>query len=589
MDIREYEQLVNSKKTPTNKVEGLVGRILRGKNPSDFNTLTDDPSRKVVFLVDSDGLGKLPGLSGYEMLIKVGYTEDYLKTKVEEGCKFKLVVFPEGQVAKLATWDNTLDILSEVYPEFAQIFNNPNVRDQLKSSTFTQLQSSAGFDFAAIDKAGKNDPKYMTADRFSAIKRPSLTDIRAFLYFSVYLKELFTGDGYTRTGSGQRGVPEYIIPNKPIAQLGPSRIMDIEVKIPASALHAVMSRTPGKGELPLPQFFDPRNAESWTYAANFDQLLDEAIKYRKTHNIKASGTDGFRLHVLNIDDQKDFTLPQGSLYVGGKSGRGAIEDSARKAAWIYRNLHHITDMTFTLDTHFAQQIFTRSFLVDAEGNPVPMFSEVPVDAVIHGKVRPNPAMASWLCNGNYGWLCKQVEHYCKELEKKGKYTLLAWPFHCVLGSPGHALLGILQEAQMFHSFVRGTQSNCEVKGGNPLTENYSVLSPEVLTRWDGQGSIAQRNTNFIKTLLKSDAVVVSGQAASHCVKSSIEDLLEDILQQDPSFAQKCYIMSDCMSAVVTPFRDYTAEAESALAKFANAGMHLVKSTDPIETWPGIHV
>jgi len=33
--------------------------------------------------------------------------------------------------------------------------------------------------------------------------------------------------------------------------------------------------------------------------------------------------------------------------------------------------------------------------------------------------------------------------------------------------------------------------------------------------------------------------------------------------------------------------DFTAQAEAALARFANAGMHLVRSTDPIASWPGI--
>ena len=30
--------------------------------------------------------------------------------------------------------------------------------------------------------------------------------------------------------------------------------------------------------------------------------------------------------------------------------------------------------------------------------------------------------------------------------------------------------------------------------------------------------------------------------------------------------------------------DFTPQAEAALQKFADAGMHLVKSTDPIENW-----
>ena len=198
-------------------------------------------------------------------------------------------------------------------------------------------------------------------------------------------------------------------------------------------------------------------------------------------------------------------------------------------------------------------------------------------------------MASWLCNGNYSFLLKQVEHYCDELKKQGKYSLLTWPEHCILGSDGHALVGIVQEARMFHSYARGSQSLCEVKGGHPLTENYSVLRPEVLTRWDGK-PLAQKNTNFVKTLLASDAVIIAGQADSHCVASSIDDLLTEIIAQDPKLASKVYVMTDCMSAVVVPgISDYTPEAEKAHQKFAAAGMHLVESSTPIQSWPGIEL
>jgi len=33
--------------------------------------------------------------------------------------------------------------------------------------------------------------------------------------------------------------------------------------------------------------------------------------------------------------------------------------------------------------------------------------------------------------------------------------------------------------------------------------------------------------------------------------------------------------------------DFTADGEQALARFAAAGMHLVRSTDPITSWPGL--
>ncbi len=174
-----------------------------------------------------------------------------------------------------------------------------------------------------------------------------------------------------------------------------------------------------------------------------------------------SGTFTFLL----IDVQKDFCFPQGSLYVGGRSGRGALDDNRRIAEFIYRNLGVLTNVTTTLDTHFAFQIFFPSFWVDAKGEPLAPFREISSADIDRGDARPNPAVAAWLCNGNYAWLLKQARHYCAELEKAGKYRLYLWPPHCILGSDGHALAGVLHEARMFHSFVRGAQSWVEVKGG----------------------------------------------------------------------------------------------------------------------------
>ena len=344
--------------------------------------------------------------------------------------------------------------------------------------------------------------------------------------------------------------------------------------------------------LPLPRFFDARKAADWSYRPDAAALATAAADWRKTHALRPSAADEARVHLLLIDVQKDFCFPEGSLYVAGRSGTGAVDDSRRIAEFVYRNLGAITDITTTLDTHFAYQIFFPSFWIDAQGEMLTPHRTITADQIASGAVRPNPAVAKWLCNGNYAWLCKQVQYYCAELERAGKYTLYLWPPHCLLGSDGHALVGVVQEARMFHAFARTAQSWCEVKGGNPLTENYSVMRPEVLTRFDG-APLAQRNTQFLKTLLAADAVAIAGQAASHCVKSSIDDLLDEIVAHDPALAKKVYVLTDCMSSVTVPdgrggfVADFTPQADAALARFAAAGMHLVKSTDPIATWPGL--
>ncbi len=346
--------------------------------------------------------------------------------------------------------------------------------------------------------------------------------------------------------------------------------------------------------LPLPPLFEPARAADYGYRPDAAALATAAGAWRAQHAIRPAAADETRVHVLLIDVQKDFCFPEGTLYVAGRSGRGAIDDSRRIAELIYRNLGAITEITTTLDTHLAYQIFFPSFWLDKTDAPLMPYRTITAEQIAAGDVRPNPAMAKWLCGGNYPWLCKQVLHYCRELEKAGKYQLYLWPPHCLLGSDGHALAGIVHEARLFHAFTRTAQSSVEVKGGNPLTENYSVLRPEVTSRFDG-AALAQRNTQFLQTLLGADAVVIAGQAASHCVKSTIDDLLGEIAVADPALARKVYVVTDCMSAVTVPdgkggfAADFTADADAALQRFADAGMHLVKSTDPIASWPGLRL
>jgi nicotinamidase-related amidase len=84
-----------------------------------------------------------------------------------------------------------------------------------------------------------------------------------------------------------------------------------------------------------------------------------------------------------------------------------------------------------------------------------------------------------------------------------------------------------------------------------------------------------------------DAVVIAGQAKSHCVAWTIDDLLADVGSDDP-LAERTYLLDDCSSPVVVPgVVDYTDEANVAFERFAAAGMHVVRSTDPIDTWPAL--
>src|SRR5690606_26298857 len=208
------------------------------------------------------------------------------------------------------------------------------------------------------------------------------------------------------------------------------------------------------GELPVPDFYDPENAARWSYRPDEQAVFERAVRWREQHGIRPAAEDRLRVHLLLIDLQKDFCFPEGTLYVAGRSGRGAIEDNDRIARFIYRNLAVISEITCTLDTHFPHQIFSPAFWVDADGNPPPANRQIIAEQIRSGEVRPNPALAATLAGGDYDWLLKQVIHYCEELERQGKYRLYLWPPHCLLGSEGHALAGVIQEARLFHAYAR---------------------------------------------------------------------------------------------------------------------------------------
>jgi len=345
-------------------------------------------------------------------------------------------------------------------------------------------------------------------------------------------------------------------------------------------------------ELPVPDLYRSGNARDWGYAPDQHALFLAARAWRRQHGVRPAAADQKKVHLVLVDVQKDFCFPRGTLYVGGRSGTGAMDDSDRIARFVYRNLENLSEVTCTLDTHFPFQIFSPSFWLDQNGEPPAPHREITTEDIRAGRVRPNPDVVAWVePEIDEQWLQKQVESYCAKLEKNGKYKLYLWPPHCLLGSDGHPLAGVIHEARLFHAWSRGARNGIEVKGDQPLTENYSVLAPEILFTWDGR-QIAHRNARFIQTLLDADAVVLAGQAASHCVKSTLDDLLVEIAARDPKLARKVYVLRDCMSAVAVPdperpgqfIFDFTPQAEEALERWAAAGMHVVRSTDPMAEW-----
>lgn len=334
--------------------------------------------------------------------------------------------------------------------------------------------------------------------------------------------------------------------------------------------------------LPLPPHFDPEKVGQ-VWKVDYEARAREARAWAQQHAIPPAAQDAPRIALVLIDVQNTFCLPDFELFVAGRSGRGAVEDNIRLCRFIYHNLHRITHIAATMDTHLPMQIFHAPFLVDAEGKHPAPYTMIRAEDVAAGRWRFNPHLAPVLgLSPEEGQA--HLEHYVRTLAQKGKYQHTIWPFHAMLGGIGHALVPAVEEAIFFHSIARYAQPQFILKGNHPLTEHYSALGPEV--NQDPQGrTLVPPNDDLLRLVEDYDAVIITGQAKSHCVAWTVNDLLDALEARGQGhLAQRIYLLEDTTSPVVVPGADFTEAADQAYARFAQRGAHRVTTDQPLDTW-----
>ena len=257
----------------------------------------------------------------------------------------------------------------------------------------------------------------------------------------------------------------------------------------------------------MPTFHDPdRVGEVWRVP--YEERFRDAERWTGEHGLAPAADDATRTALVLVDVQNTFCTPGFELFVAGRSGTGALDDSRRLCSFLYRNLDRITQIVPTLDTHDALQIFHSIFLTDADGHHPDPFTLVTAEDVRSGRWQASAAAAHGL-GVDPAYLQEHLLHYAETLAAGGKYSLTIWPFHAMLGGIGHALVAAVDEAIFFHTVARASRADYQIKGDNPLTEHYSMLGPEVAE--DGQGEpLARRNQPLIERLLRFDAVIIAG-------------------------------------------------------------------------------
>lgn len=234
-----------------------------------------------------------------------------------------------------------------------------------------------------------------------------------------------------------------------------------------------------------------------------------------------------------------------------------------------------------MDSHHKMHIAHPSFWVDSEtgkNHPSP-FTSISSDDVRNKKWTPRNDLSDKLeihidqtifetsaREGGKFNVDKYCEEYTAKLEDGGRFQLCIWPEHCLIGTPGHCIVPNVLEAMDDWLEATGKSIQFVHKGQNLLTEMYSALRAEIPV---------DKSTSFSKTLmndlLKSERILICGQAMSHCVNFTVRDILAHWPSERRS---DLFLLVDCAS----PVPGFENAASSFVNDMKAAGVTVRSST-----------
>lgn len=264
--------------------------------------------------------------------------------------------------------------------------------------------------------------------------------------------------------------------------------------------------------------------------------------------------------LLIIDPQNDFCdIPGAALPV-----TGAAADMQRLAKFMAATRAQLSELVVTLDSHAAVGIERTTFWVTGAGAPVAPFTQITEQQVRDGEFRPRDSARQ-----------SEVVAYLHALERSGRYRLVVWPVHCVVGTWGHNLFDAIANEVAAWEEHRQRPALRVLKGLNPMTEQYSAVQAEV--------PIASDPLTLPNELLLSRArpakgglLFVAGEAASHCVAATMEHLLERMPDDERS---RVVILRDCMS----PVAGFEAQADTFFRRAQEQGARIVTSAEAVQS------
>lgn len=276
------------------------------------------------------------------------------------------------------------------------------------------------------------------------------------------------------------------------------------------------------------------------------------------------------VHMLIIDPQNDFMDENdAALRV-----TGATDDMKRLAGLVDRISPKVADIHVTLDSHRILDIAHPAMWRDENGDQPAGFTPISASDIRDRTWTPRNENAKPKALG--GKTIRQyMIAYAQTLEAAGNYGLMIWPPHCIIGTSGHNVQSDLMNALQGWEVKNFASVENVTKGTNVWTEHYGGLMAEVPMPSDPSTGL---NTGLLDVLQTADIIAVAGEAFSHCVKSTVDQIADNIGEKHIG---KFVLLSDCMSPVgkVGDGPDFPAIADAWMKDMVSRGMKVSTAAD----------
>lgn len=271
-------------------------------------------------------------------------------------------------------------------------------------------------------------------------------------------------------------------------------------------------------------------------------------------------------HLLVIDPQNDFCdFPAALCPPDGRGGSlspslavpGAHADMMRLSSWLGQNLSKVDALTVTLDHHHRLDIAHPGFWRTRSNNLVPPFTPITATALKAGDYTVAPGLDA-----------QRALAYLETLEATGRFVHMVWPVHCQIGTWGQCIHPTLQAALDAWEDAAGQAVSHVLKGENPWTEHFSALQAEVPDPADPATGL---NRALISRLASNDRVLIAGEAGSHCLRATVEHLVQNWADD----CSRLVLLTDCMS----PVTGFEAVQQGFLETMSSRGLRLCSLAD----------